>query len=575
MSLARTTGSSLTIRARIALSAVGLISLGAVAVVVATVMLVSVGDAGRRIVDRAVPYGIATLDVLQRSTAVESAERAYLASGDARYLAQVSAQSAGIGRSLRRAGEVFGPSAAESRAIVAVRPAYAGWLRQVQADLALARGDRTAATRQALQVTAPLRAAADTRLGLAAVLARGDIAGAGGTLSSSLRTTTWLLVGTVALIALLAIPVLMWQARSIEAPLERLAGAAERAAAGDLSARAGTRRSRDAIGRLAAAFDRMLEEFEQVVRRLDQGAGTVAASSQQMEAVSQESGRAVGAITVAIADVTEGASRQVQMLAEARRAADEMAAAVASSAERAGDSARMAESARSLAQSGVRAAAEASAAMGALRESSDSVMQVIGGLGERSQRIGGIVEAITAIAGQTNLLALNAAIEAARAGEQGRGFAVVADEVRQLAEQSQQAAASIAQIVAEIQDATARAVAAVQHGGERSSAAADTVELAREAFVTIDRSVAEMSEQVALIAAATARVDAGAVRVSREVEAVAAVAETSAAASRQVAASARETAASTQQVAASANGLVGTADALHALVQRFDVGDAA
>ena len=93
---------------------------------------------------------------------------------------------------------------------------------------------------------------------------------------------------------------------------------------------------------------------------------------------------------------------------------------------------------------GTEVVVRATDAMAAVREASEQASAAIRGLGEKSQRIGGIVDTITGIAEQTNLLALNAAIEAARAGDQGRGFAVVADEVRKLAEGSQQAAASIA-----------------------------------------------------------------------------------------------------------------------------------
>ena len=129
---------------------------------------------------------------------------------------------------------------------------------------------------------------------------------------------------------------------------------------------------------------------------------------------------------------------------DARRITDELAEASRLSAESADETAKAAAEARELAREGVGAADGATAAMQAVRDSSAEVSEAIRSLGEKSGQIGGIVETITGIAAQTNLLALNAAIEAARAGEHGRGFAVVAEEVRHLAEESQEAAATIA-----------------------------------------------------------------------------------------------------------------------------------
>jgi methyl-accepting chemotaxis protein len=209
--------------------------------------------------------------------------------------------------------------------------------------------------------------------------------------------------------------------------------------------------------------------------------------------------------------------------------------------------------------------------MAGAREGSDAMTGAMAELTERSQEISGLVTTITAIADQTNLLALNAAIEAARAGEHGRGFAVVADEVRKLAEESRNAARSIAAGVDRIDSLTAQAADAVRDAAERTTAGASTVATAGEAFERIDEAVAGLVDRVRRIAAAGRAVAEETDAVRTRMDEAARLTETSSANTEEVSATTEQTAVAARAMAGSAARLGEAAEALEGLVVQFTV----
>jgi methyl-accepting chemotaxis protein len=348
--------------------------------------------------------------------------------------------------------------------------------------------------------------------------------------------------------------------------LRTLAGAADRVAAGDLSVDVQPRSERD---RLGAAFAGLVAELRAAVAQMSRTAASVANASQQVAGSSSDAGRAIDEIARALGDVAAGAERQVRSVASAQQTTEQVAGATTASARDAHETSRAAAEARGAADSGAETILRASEAMSAARDASAEAGRAIRELGAKSTRIGGIVDTITAISEQTNLLALNAAIEAARAGEQGRGFAVVADEVRKLAEESQEAASSIAGLVAEIRDETERTVAVVEAGAARGETGASTAAEARDAFARIAASIEVVSERVSQVSSAVDQIAGGAAQVSTDMGEVVAVAEQSSATAQEVSAAAEQTSASTQQIAASAHELSRTARELDELVGRF------
>jgi methyl-accepting chemotaxis protein len=417
--------------------------------------------------------------------------------------------------------------------------------------------------------------------------------------------TTVIVIGAIG--AVIALAIALWLLRSITRPLAQMTAAAERIAEGDAEVEIDIRGD-DEIGRMGTAFsgsvgylremaanasqiaagnlskpivpkserDALGTAFEEMratvagmLTEISHSSHSVGSASQQMAESGQQTGVAVTEIADAIGSVAAGAETQLRTLEEAKRVTIEVAAASQASAQDAHETAAAARNAQTVAEQGAAAVAQATEAMLAVKSSSAEITATIRELGEMSEKIGGIVDTITAIAVQTNLLALNAAIEAARAGEHGRGFAVVADEVRKLAEESQDAAATIGGLITQIQAGTGRAVEVVVQGARQTEEGVATVEQAREAFLRIDASVQDVNERVERITSAIEQIVASGGRMQETIDQVLEVAEQSSASSQQVSASTEQTSASTQQIAASAQDLARTAEHLKGLVAQF------
>ncbi|MBC3335758.1 HAMP domain-containing protein [Pseudomonas proteolytica] len=327
---------------------------------------------------------------------------------------------------------------------------------------------------------------------------------------AEIRAVTWavgirLVIGSV-LAMLLAVGAAVWLLRSKLQPLGDLVRQAEALGAGDLSARLNVS-SHDEIGQLARSFNQMGEALSTMVSHIREAAEEVNSRAQAL------SGLSGGAY--------EGMEQQSGEITSMAGAVEEFSATSLNIADNMGNTERLAQENAQQTRIGRNSMQEASASLEHIATALNSTATVINTLGQRSQEIGGIVGVITSIADQTNLLALNAAIEAARAGEQGRGFAVVADEVRNLASRTRQATDEISGMIQSIQQETGNAISTMEQGNvlmqEGLSRNADVA----SALARIDEQSRSAGQQFAAITTATQEQSSTATLLSSNLQSIA------------------------------------------------------
>ena len=313
--------------------------------------------------------------------------------------------------------------------------------------------------------------------------------------------------------------------RLIVAPLRQTVAFAQRIAAGDLSQNIPQDR-RDEVGQLLAAMQDMTLSLRTLVGRIGGGVGQIAAAAEQLSAIT--------------AQTSAGVQAQKLETEQTATAMHQMAATVQEVAQNAEQASLAARDADLEAQQGNRVVQQAVDQIDSLASEVEQSAKAIADLNQESARIGSVLEVIRNVAEQTNLLALNAAIEAARAGEQGRGFAVVADEVRALAKRAQDSTEEIESLIAGLQR---MAKGAVQQMDSSRDLTRRTVELAGEAGDALGRitqavsTIEQMNQQ---IAAAAEEQSAVAEAINESVTRVRDIGEQSATATEQTAASSAE-----------------------------------
>ncbi len=246
--------------------------------------------------------------------------------------------------------------------------------------------------------------------------------------------------------------------------------------------------SHDLIGEIVDAFNQMAANLRNMIGQITGVTSQLAAAAEETSTITDETSRGVHA-----------QQSEIDSIASAM---NEMTGTVQEVARNAADASSAAQTADSEAKSGALVATEAIGGIEALVHEVDSAAQVIRNLEKESENIGSVLDVIRGIAEQTNLLALNAAIEAARAGEQGRGFAVVADEVRTLASRTQQSTQEIQDMILRLQSGAGNAVKVMEGAQSKAQQSSDLVEKAAESLAMIAGSVSAINDMNTMIASA-------------------------------------------------------------------------
>lgn len=384
--------------------------------------------------------------------------------------------------------------------------------------------------------------------------------------STMILVTAGIIIVSVALAVLFG----LYISSMIVAPIKRLKALMEKGGQGDFSERS-SYIGKDEVGSLSDSYNTMADGMKGLIEMLSETSHHLASSSEQLSSSSEESSKASEHISETIQELAVGSETQMRLMESSSEGIRSVNETTGSITERAKKVAETAEQTSDVSAEGAKRISEVTTQMKSINNNVASLAQSISTLESRISEIGDITKVITDISSQTNLLALNAAIEAARAGEQGKGFAVVADEVRKLAEQTAGSAEQITNLISQIQTDSKNTSLSMTTAANDVDAGINIVQDAGEAFKKIEGSVNELVILVEEVSGSLNQLKEHTNTINGSILEVNSMASEAAASTENVSAATEEQVASMQEIAASSTSLAQLASDLQDKIKQFKI----
>ncbi|WP_223554815.1 MULTISPECIES: methyl-accepting chemotaxis protein [Lysinibacillus] len=329
--------------------------------------------------------------------------------------------------------------------------------------------------------------------------------------------------------------------------------------------------NQDEIGQLMLSANEMNEKLKQTISSIHTVSETVAASSEELAQSSNEVQTGTEQITVTMQELASGTETQASTAGDLAETMASFQQSIHETTQEGIELKEHSDHVQNLTTTGKELMVQSTQQMAAINEIVLDSVKKVEGLNVQSAEISKLVSVIDDISNQTNLLALNAAIEAARAGEHGKGFAVVADEVRKLAEQVQFSVTDISTIVNRIQGETGNVTTALQSGYEEVKRGTTQLNQTNETFEQISVAVEDMILNINTISGNLNKVAHNSKSINAAIDEMASISQESAAGVEQTTATVEETAATMDEISKSANQLAGMAEELNSQLQQFKI----